>query len=154
MRNPSFPLRSPQSGCSPAGSEGTPKRKDTKEGQRQNSAFIPPFLFSFWEKQPLTLLYSLLRSFFSISDIWQQRENFLIVLAVILLIVWLLNTSCEHGIVCCHHSAVTGFVLSFLHIFYKETFFYLVLFLHSGLSSPTDSAVTSSLCTLTKGWRT
>ncbi|XP_044229257.1 nipped-B-like protein A isoform X3 [Thunnus albacares] len=25
MRNPSFPLRSPQSGCSPAGSEGTPK---------------------------------------------------------------------------------------------------------------------------------
>lgn len=26
MRNPSFPLRSPQSGCSPAGSEGTPKR--------------------------------------------------------------------------------------------------------------------------------
>ncbi|TNN80636.1 Nipped-B-like protein A [Liparis tanakae] len=26
MRNPSFSLRSPQSGCSPAGSEGTPKR--------------------------------------------------------------------------------------------------------------------------------
>lgn len=26
MRNPSFALRSPQSGCSPAGSEGTPKR--------------------------------------------------------------------------------------------------------------------------------
>uniref|UniRef100_A0A665V815 Nipped-B protein n=1 Tax=Echeneis naucrates TaxID=173247 RepID=A0A665V815_ECHNA len=25
MRNPSFPLRSPQSGCSPAGSDGTPK---------------------------------------------------------------------------------------------------------------------------------
>ncbi|CAN9513160.1 unnamed protein product [Ophioblennius macclurei] len=25
MRNPSFPLRSPQSGCSPAGAEGTPK---------------------------------------------------------------------------------------------------------------------------------
>ncbi|XP_033829004.1 nipped-B-like protein A isoform X2 [Periophthalmus magnuspinnatus] len=25
MRNPAFPLRSPQSGCSPAGSEGTPK---------------------------------------------------------------------------------------------------------------------------------
>lgn len=29
MRNPSFALRSPQSGCSPAGSEGTPKRKAT-----------------------------------------------------------------------------------------------------------------------------
>ena len=28
MRN-AFPLRSPQSGCSPAGSEGTPKRKKT-----------------------------------------------------------------------------------------------------------------------------
>ncbi|XP_055017345.1 nipped-B-like protein A isoform X2 [Boleophthalmus pectinirostris] len=27
MRNPAFPLRSPQSGCSPAGSEGTPKRE-------------------------------------------------------------------------------------------------------------------------------
>lgn len=27
MRNPSFPLRSPQSGCSPAGSDGTPKRE-------------------------------------------------------------------------------------------------------------------------------
>lgn len=33
MRNPSFPLRSPQSGCSPAGSEGTPKGRNIIKGK-------------------------------------------------------------------------------------------------------------------------
>uniref|UniRef100_A0A3P8RWV9 Nipped-B protein n=1 Tax=Amphiprion percula TaxID=161767 RepID=A0A3P8RWV9_AMPPE len=37
MRNPSFPLRSPQSGCSPAGSEGTPK-----SGSRPVILQLPP----------------------------------------------------------------------------------------------------------------
>ncbi|XP_008287702.1 nipped-B-like protein A isoform X3 [Stegastes partitus] len=37
MRNPSFPLRSPQSGCSPAGSEGTPK-----PGSRPVILQLPP----------------------------------------------------------------------------------------------------------------
>ncbi|CAF93495.1 unnamed protein product [Tetraodon nigroviridis] len=36
MRNPSFPLRSPQSGCSPAGSDGTPKR-DAVPGMDQTA---------------------------------------------------------------------------------------------------------------------
>lgn len=46
MRNPSFPLRSPQSGCSPASSEGTPKRKDTRSGKEALQCIHFAYLFS------------------------------------------------------------------------------------------------------------
>lgn len=45
MRNPSFPLRSPQSGCSPASSEGTPKRKDTRSGKEALQCIHFAYLF-------------------------------------------------------------------------------------------------------------
>lgn len=41
MRNPSFPLRSPQSGCSPAGSDGTPKREYMRRESRSLIDNIP-----------------------------------------------------------------------------------------------------------------
>lgn len=55
MRNPSFPLRSPQSGCSPAGSEGTPKRMYTKDGHLPGLPF-----FFYFGKRSFMLCYSLL----------------------------------------------------------------------------------------------
>lgn len=47
MRNPSFPLRSPQSGCSPAGSDGTPKREYLRrEKQPPSRKFFLAFFFN------------------------------------------------------------------------------------------------------------
>lgn len=45
IRNPSFPLRSPQSGCSPAGSEGTPKSEYTKREEEALQGIHPTFPF-------------------------------------------------------------------------------------------------------------
>lgn len=110
MRNPSFALRSPQSGCSPAGSEGTPKRM-------------------YYLASPLNLLQ---KTRFMHCDGLIMNGFFFFLLkffVAALSIVWSL----------------------LLLLLLTSLFLHLVLLLHSGLSSPADSAVAASLHTLTEG---
>lgn len=76
MRNPSFPLRSPQPGCSPAGSEGTPKRKHAASGK--GAIHLPDLFYSFRENlQALTRSYSVFRLLLSFFNSRHWRINVL-----------------------------------------------------------------------------
>lgn len=116
------------------GAKERPNVRTLEEERRHCSVFTPPLIFFIYGKvASSSLILSLPKCCCTLLE-------------------W--NTSRRHSAVTCHHRALSGFVHFLFTCLWRINFFSVVLLPHSGLSSPADSAVTTSLCTLTKGRRT
>lgn len=133
MRNPSFPLRSPQSGCSPAGSDGTPKCTYLKL-ERQVVKWLCTYTCFVYGSLKNSLNWNVSVNW--IKSVVKAARIYSIDLKIqtVGMFLWAFSFLC----------------IFFMCSLTSSASYILVCFLHSRLSAASDS-VTSSICALSEG---